>query len=136
MQQCKCVVDKRFFKFIYSEKATKYFAKSSPCFCSTYVKRKVKILQNFVAFSEYMNFTEAKLSFASFASVVKPQNCKYSCNTEENGNVVIATYVSRWLLHTSTYLCSKGQEVSEDCFSCLQFLQKPPKKIPNFCSSQ
>ena len=43
-------------KFIYSEKATK--------FCLTLllsyvvpVKSKVKILQNFVAFSEYMNFT-------------------------------------------------------------------------------
>ena len=44
-------------KFIYSEKATK--------FCETFtlllttvhtVKSKVKILQNFVAFSEYMNF--------------------------------------------------------------------------------
>ena len=47
-----------FFRFIYSEKATK--------FCEIFtlllsyvvpVKSKVKILQNFVAFSEYMNFT-------------------------------------------------------------------------------
>ena len=46
-------------KFIYSEKATK--------FCEIFtlllsyvgpVKSKVKILQSFVAFSEYMNFTE------------------------------------------------------------------------------
>ena len=46
-------------KFIYSEKATK--------FCEIFtlhlsyvvpVKSKVKILQNFVAFSEYMNFTK------------------------------------------------------------------------------
>ena len=46
-------------KFIYSEKATK--------FCDIFtlllsyvvsVKSKVKILQNFVAFSEYMNFTD------------------------------------------------------------------------------
>ena len=45
-------------KFIYSEKATK--------FCEIFtlllsyvvpVKSKVKILQNFVAFSEYINFT-------------------------------------------------------------------------------
>ena len=47
-----------FGKFIYSKKATK--------FCEIFalllsyvvpVKSKVKILQNFVAFSEYMNFT-------------------------------------------------------------------------------
>ena len=50
------------FKFIYSEKSTK--------FCEIFtlllsyvlpVKSKVKILQNFVAFSEYMNFNKAFL---------------------------------------------------------------------------
>ena len=50
-------------KFIYSEKATK--------FCKTFilrlitvhtVKSKVKILQNFVAFSEYMNFKLDKIA--------------------------------------------------------------------------
>ena len=86
-----------------------------------YVKNKVKILQNFVAFSEYMKFTEAKLSFAS---VVKPQNCKYSCNSEENGNVVSATYVSRWLLHTSTYL--KGLKVRK-CQKIFFLSSIPPK---------
>ena len=49
----------RYLKFIYSEKATK--------FCEIFnlllsyvvpVKKKMKILQNFVAFSEYMNFNE------------------------------------------------------------------------------
>ena len=42
-------------KFIYSEKATKF------CEISIYVipvKYKVEISQNFVAFSEYMNFKE------------------------------------------------------------------------------
>ena len=52
----------KFLKFIYSEKATK--------FCEIFtlllsyvlpVKSKVKILQNFVAFSEYMNFNKAFL---------------------------------------------------------------------------
>ena len=45
-------------KFVFSEKATN-FAKSSPYFGLQYlhtVKSKVKISQNFVAFSEYMNF--------------------------------------------------------------------------------
>ena len=44
-------------KFIYSEKATK-FCKISTLLLPTVhtVKSKVKISQNFVAFSEYMNF--------------------------------------------------------------------------------
>ena len=43
-------------KFIYSEKATK-FCEIFPLLLTvcTVVKSKVKILQNFVAFSEYMN---------------------------------------------------------------------------------
>ena len=47
----------RYLKFIYSEKATKFCEiftlHMTVC---TVVKNKVKILQNFVAFSEYMNF--------------------------------------------------------------------------------
>ena len=48
----------RMVKFIYSEKATK-FCKIFNLLLPYVVlgKRKVKILQNFVAFSEYMNFT-------------------------------------------------------------------------------
>ena len=44
-------------KFIYSEKATK-FCEIFPLLLTTVhtVKSKGKILQNFVAFSEYMNF--------------------------------------------------------------------------------
>ena len=47
----------RMVKFIYSEKATK-FCKIFPLLLTTVhtVKSKGKILQNFVAFSEYMNF--------------------------------------------------------------------------------
>ena len=46
-------------KFIYSEKATK-FCEISTLLLSyvVLVKSKVEISQNFVAFSEYMNFTE------------------------------------------------------------------------------
>ena len=45
-------------KFIYSEKATK-FCKIFPLLLTTVdtVKSKGKISQNFVVFSEYMNFT-------------------------------------------------------------------------------
>ena len=43
-------------KFIYSEKATKFLEIfKRPPWC-TVVKSKVKMSQNFVAFSEYMNF--------------------------------------------------------------------------------
>ena len=46
-------------KFIYSERRPQNFAKSPPYFCPTYVvpvKIKEEISQNFVAFSEYINF--------------------------------------------------------------------------------
>ena len=62
----KIFFSKELIKFIYFEKATK--------FCEIFtlllsnivpVKSKVKISQNFVAFSEYMNFIEFKPSFCS-----------------------------------------------------------------------
>ena len=51
------VKKEKYVKFIYSEKATKFCEIFT--FLLSYVvpvKSKVKILQNFVAFSEYMNF--------------------------------------------------------------------------------
>ena len=52
------LISARFLKFIYSEKATQ-FCKISSLFLTvcTAGKSKVKILQNFVAFYEYTNFT-------------------------------------------------------------------------------
>ena len=51
-------------KFIYSEKATKFceiFPFTFDCiYVVTVVKSKGKISQNFVAFSEYLNFTKAE----------------------------------------------------------------------------
>ena len=45
-------------KFIYSEKATKFFEISNLLLSTVHTdKSKVEISQNFVAFSEYMNFT-------------------------------------------------------------------------------
>ena len=45
-------------KFIYSEKATKFYEIFTLLLSNVLlVKSKVMILQNFVAFSEYMNFT-------------------------------------------------------------------------------
>ena len=57
----------RLLKFIYSEKATK-FSEISTLFLSYVVpvKSKVEISQNFVAFSEYMNFTMVYLWFFKF----------------------------------------------------------------------
>ena len=46
---------------MYSEKATKFCEKFSLLLSNVVpVKRKVKMSQNFVAFSEYMNFTSLK----------------------------------------------------------------------------
>ena len=55
-------IQKRKVKFIYSEKATK-FCKISTLLPTTVhtVKSKVEILQNIVAFSEYMNFNAKHL---------------------------------------------------------------------------
>ena len=61
-----------FSKFIYSEKATK-FCEISTLLLSyvVSVRSKVEISQNFVAFSEYMNFnqTEVQVDFASTISL-------------------------------------------------------------------
>ena len=46
-------------KFIYSEKAAKFCEISTLLFYVLQVKSKVEILQNFVAFSEYMSFKGA-----------------------------------------------------------------------------
>jgi hypothetical protein len=61
-----------FIKFIYSEKATKF------CEISTLllsyevpVKNKVEVLQNFVAFTEYMNFTRFKAFGRLFVGKVR-----------------------------------------------------------------
>ena len=46
-----------FIKFIYSEKAAKFYEIFTLLLTTIHiVKSKVKILQNFVTFSEYMNF--------------------------------------------------------------------------------
>ena len=52
------LIRQRKLKFIYSEKATKFY-EIFPLLLTTVhtVKSKEKISQNFVAFSEYMNFT-------------------------------------------------------------------------------
>ena len=55
----------KILKFIYSEKATK-FCEIFPSLLTAVhtVKSKGKILQNFVAFSEYMNFNRHPCTFA------------------------------------------------------------------------
>ena len=50
--------DEKLVKFIYSEKATKFYEISTGDLSyEVQVKSMVEISQNFVAFSEYMNFT-------------------------------------------------------------------------------
>ena len=49
-------------KFIYSEKATKFCEISTLLLTAVHtVKSKAEILQNFVAFSEYENFTKKNI---------------------------------------------------------------------------
>ena len=56
--QVKCRLWRIFIQSIYSEKATKFCEIFTLLLsCLEPVKSKVKISQNFVAFSEYMNFT-------------------------------------------------------------------------------
>ena len=53
---------KEFVKFIYSEKATKFCEIFTLLLTRIHtVKSKVKISQNFVAFSEYMNFGKSQI---------------------------------------------------------------------------
>ena len=62
--QDNLITEFRFLKFIYSEKATKV-CEIFPLLLTTVhtVKNKGKISQNFVAFSEYMNFKIVDLFF-------------------------------------------------------------------------
>ena len=56
-------------KFIYSEKAIKILQNLHLTFdCMSEVKSKGKISQNFMAFSEYMNFTMAHMASLPGAS--------------------------------------------------------------------
>ena len=71
-----CFLFKSFgLKFIYSEKATK-FCKISTLILSYVVpvKNKVDILQNFVAFSEYMNSLSFDFKIAGYLLVIKLTN--------------------------------------------------------------
>ena len=72
-------------KFIYSEKATKFceiFTLLLTVCTHTVVKSKVKISQNFVAFSEYMNFKSIILIKAAVSPKTKPffDNWAYGLN--------------------------------------------------------
>ena len=66
MTQAQATASCTAVKFIYSEKATK-FCEISTLLLSYVVpvKSKVEIPQNFVAFSEYMNFKLTRLNYGS-----------------------------------------------------------------------
>ena len=64
---------KFYLKFIYSEKATKFWeVVTLLLFYVVPVKSKLKISQNFVAFSEYMNFMLEILSFFKYFKQWQP----------------------------------------------------------------
>ena len=71
-----------YVKFIYSEKATK-FCEISTLFLSNVVpvKSKVEILQNFVAFSENMNFTleQSWFKLEKIIGIYKPTGKVRNC---------------------------------------------------------
>ena len=67
----------RLLKFIYSEKATKFCEILSLSYVVP-VKCKVKISQNFVAFSEYMNFIIFNIYDSKNTYLVKTQ--LYECS--------------------------------------------------------
>ena len=68
-------------KFKYSEKATKFCEIFTLLLTEcTVVKSKLKISQNFVAFSEYMNFTCNNLGYAKLQAE-KPIDPPRLCNT-------------------------------------------------------
>ena len=75
-------VSSNLLKFIYSEKATK--------FCEIFillltvcivVKSKVKILQNFVAFSEYMNFKSIIVSRQDVIGLLSVKRSRWQRNS-------------------------------------------------------
>ena len=75
--------DENFLKFIYSEKATKFCEISTLDLTVLHtVKSKVEILQNFVAFSEHMNFNWILFQFISLRITHKLSGflVKNSCN--------------------------------------------------------
>ena len=76
-------------KFIYSEKATK-FCKIFTLLLTvcTAVKSKVKILQNFVAFSEYMNFAMTFPSFSLAGSKILLTATWYNSKTRLDSRVL------------------------------------------------
>ena len=73
-------------KFIYSEKAAKFYEISILLLTgTTYDKSKVEILQNFVAFSEYMNFNYP-LHIKFFSYIIR----KIGRNTVRTVNEVLS----------------------------------------------
>ena len=66
-------------KFIYSEKATNFYEISTADLSHVVtVKSPVEISQNFVAFSEYMNFTMVKFCITLLFEKLALQNAKIS----------------------------------------------------------
>ena len=108
-------------KFIYSEKATK-FCEIFTLFLSHVVpvKSNLKISQNFVAFSEYRNFT-MKIDFDYFAAWI----------------IQKSSFMKRWYLSITIYFYSKSlkfyRNLWENLRWCFQFgpILEKTNQIPN-----
>ena len=71
--KCKCIL-----KFIYSEKATKFWEIFTLLLSQVVpVKSKVKISQNFVVFLEYINFNTEFIRKQGFEIAIKPNKIIY-----------------------------------------------------------
>ena len=91
--------DNFFLKFIYSEKATK-FCKISTLLLSYVVpvKSKVEISQNFVAFSEYMNFNQKRTSWSFRNSTLYCFWKRRTCTIKMNSSIPV------WVRHAPNRL--------------------------------
>ena len=99
-------------KFIYSEKATKFWEIFTLLLSYVVlVKSKVKISQNFVAFSEYMNF------IFLFIVIMRKYGKAISCfRKRQSQNVLSSRFPNLVLLHISFKAYDSPQSGAISCF--------------------
>ena len=88
------------------------FAKTSPYFCPMYFASKVNILQNFMAFSEYMNFKRLQCPQFSLFSVAHAIPAREIPNFKKNQHNLLDTYL--YLNKTSLVVKFKAHFHSQD----------------------
>ena len=102
---------------MYSEKATKFCEILTLLLTDTTLnKSKVKISQNFVAFSEYMNFNIKIFSYlSSLLSVVELHSQAFVCNvncTSDLQNCPESSYYKICNVHSAFLICDSAHNPS------------------------